>query len=159
MFNEKQTQKFLDFYHDRYKEWDESILETSFRIIEEWIYGVERDEIKARKEELTKILWKKRANSVYKIRSYWPQSVLEKVFWDLYSNYWPKYIYNFCNHFPIVYAWREKLVEEAFSKITKLNTNWKAFVWCFKEKYWSFRTEYEEWLTDEMRNIFNKLIE
>lgn len=158
MFNEKQIQKFLDFYHNRYKEWDETLLQTSTRLIEEWIYAVERDEIKARREELTKILWKKLANSDYKVRAYWPQSVLDKVFWDLYFNYWPRYIYNCINYDPaqFMYPWRWKKILIAFAKLSSMNDA-TLKIGCVKEKYWSFRCEYVEWCNEEMFRIINKL--
>lgn len=160
MFNEKQAKKFLDFYHNRYKEWDETLLQTSTRLIEEWIYAVERDEIKARREELTKILWKKHANSTYKVRSYWPQSVLEKVFWDLYFNYWPKYIYNCINYDPkqFMYIWWHKVIDEAFKKMSRANSTTPTLkIGCVKEKYWSFRCEYVEWCYEPMNDIINQL--
>lgn len=85
----KQSEQFISFYMNRYaKEW-ETTLQCSTRLIEEWVMANKDDEYNTWKEFFTTLLWKK-ANSVYKYRTHWPETVLSKVLNSLRLNYWPK---------------------------------------------------------------------
>lgn len=76
----KQSDMFIQFYKNRY--WDTKEIPT----INE---SSEKNEILIWKSFLSNILWSK-ANKIYKIRSRWRETVLEKVFNSLWMNYWPR---------------------------------------------------------------------
>lgn len=88
MLTDKQQQAFIDWYLERYYsnkgEGMEKPLPLPHVPVEK-----KQEEIEAWKECLTKIIWPKKAKQTYKVRPYWPQSVLNKVFSMLWLWYWP----------------------------------------------------------------------
>lgn len=158
----KQSEQFISFYMNRYaKEW-ETISECSNRLIEEWIYAVQSVEYKAREDFFRKMLWK-RADEVYKMRKYWPETVLHKVMSSARLNYSPKFIRSFTNYskeyIKQQYPWRSKMIIELFDYIqgvcwydNKLNISY------MKEKYWSIRFEYT-WASEEISDMLEWLLE
>lgn len=85
----KQQIEFLKWFENRYVFKWEKISECSERIIKEGIYWDEKSEYEER-EKFFKLLLGKKANEVYKIRAYWPETVLSKVTNSLRLNYSPK---------------------------------------------------------------------
>lgn len=76
----RQSDMFIKFYKNRY--WDTKELPTILESSEE-------NEILIWKWYLSFILWKQ-ANKIYKHRSRWKETVLEKVFNSLWLDYWPR---------------------------------------------------------------------
>ena len=158
----QQSAQFITFYMNRYaKEW-ETTLECSTRLIEEWIYAVQSVEYKAREDFFRKILWKK-ADDIYKVRQYWPETVLHKVMWSMWLNYWPKFIRSFTNYskeyIKVAYPWRSKLIIDCFDDIQ--NKYWcrsELDISYMKEKYWSIRFEYS-WADEEVSDMLEWLLE
>ena len=86
MLTDKQQKAFVDWYIERYYqdyEWEKPYQ------LPELPKDREEEESKARKEFLTKLIGVKKSKSTYKIRSYGPQSVLDKVYSSLRLQYWP----------------------------------------------------------------------
>lgn len=89
----EQSQAFINFYFERYRMPWEYLKDTNERLLNIWIWAeYEKEEELAWKEAINKILWAK-ANKLYKMRSYWKQTIWEKVFGDLWLNYAPKFIW------------------------------------------------------------------
>ena len=88
MLTDKQQQAFVDWYLERYYPNKGEGLEKPLPLPH---IPVEKkqEEIEAWKEFLTKLIGVKKAKQTYKIRPYWPQSVLNKVFSMLWLGYWP----------------------------------------------------------------------
>lgn len=93
MLTKEQSQKFIDFYFERYRMPWEFLKDTNNRLLDIWIWAeFEEEEIQAWKEFINGMLWKQ-ASKLYKMRPYWKQTIWEKVFGDLWLNYWPKIIW------------------------------------------------------------------
>lgn len=86
MLTDKQQQAFVDWYIERYYqdyEWEKPYPLPHVPVENK------ADEIEARRAFLEKLIWPKKAKATYKIRPYWPQTVLNKVFSSLWLQYWP----------------------------------------------------------------------
>lgn len=85
----KQEQEFIKFYKWLYGDTSKSTWTWELPKI-----PAEEEEahIKMWKDKLTKILWPKKAKSLYKMRPYGKQTVLDYVFSRLWMWYWPTVI-------------------------------------------------------------------
>lgn len=95
MLDKKQTDKFVEMYMDRYAiEW-ETTQECSQRVIHEWIewYDISKEMEFFYKDIPYAILWEKQAKSIYKKRMTHNQTRADKVWWELWLWYWPKFIW------------------------------------------------------------------
>lgn len=84
--NKKQQDQFLAWYKNRYK-CDDVIEKTSMMML--WI--TEEEDVAERKHFLRELLWKEYDKKIHTKRLEW--KYWEKVFNDLYFNYWPKWTY------------------------------------------------------------------
>ena len=82
MLTVQQQKKRADWYRELYnlKDWD-PLPHIDIKDKEK--------HVKMRVEFLTKLIWPKRSKAIYKIRPYWPETVLHKVFSSLWLCYWP----------------------------------------------------------------------
>lgn len=85
----KQEQEFIEFYKWLYGDTSKAT----------WTWELpkipaedEEAHIKMWKDKLTKIIWPKKAKSLYKMRPYGKQTVLDYVFSRLWLWYWPTVI-------------------------------------------------------------------
>ena len=86
MRDEKAEEKFIEFYRGLYGDTSKATGTWELPTIKP---EEEEEHIRMWKEELTKILGKKNAKRVWKIRPYWPQTYLDYVFSWLWLGYWP----------------------------------------------------------------------
>lgn len=89
MRDEKKEKKFIEFYRWLYGDTSKAT----------WTWELPRISIseaenhkKMWKDEITKLLWPRRAKAVYKIRPYGPQTYLDYVFSWLWLDFWPTVI-------------------------------------------------------------------
>lgn len=86
MLNDKQQKAFIDWYIERYYkdyEWEKPYPLPHVSVENK------AEEIEARRAFLEKLIWPKKAKATYKIRPYWPETVLHKVFSSLWLQYGP----------------------------------------------------------------------
>lgn len=86
MRNEKAEKEFIEFYKGLY---GDTSKETGTWKLPTISPEEEEEHKRMWKEELTKILGKKNANRVWKVRPYGPQTYLDYVFSWLWLGYWP----------------------------------------------------------------------
>ena len=86
MLTEKQQLEFVERYRSIY--WDTSKATGTWELPH---IPAEKEEEhrKMWEDKLTEIIWPRKAKSIYKIRPYWPETVLHKVFSSLWLCYWP----------------------------------------------------------------------
>lgn len=82
----KQEQEFIEFYKWLYGDTSEATWTWELPKIPK---SKEEEHIKLWRDALTKIIWPKKAKSLYKIRPYGKQTVLDYVFSRLWMWYWP----------------------------------------------------------------------
>lgn len=82
----KQEQEFIEFYKWLYGDTSEATWTWELPKIPK---SKEEEHIKLWKDTLTKIIWPRKAKSLYKMRPYGKQTVLDYVFSRLWMWYWP----------------------------------------------------------------------
>lgn len=88
MLTDKQQKAFVDWYLERYYPNKGEGLEKPLPLPHVHVEK-KQEEIEAWKERLTKIIWPKKAKQTYKIRPYWKETILHKVFSSLWLCYAP----------------------------------------------------------------------
>ena len=86
MLTEKQQKEFIEWYLNRY--YPNGCDDRPYPIPHIDVAKKE-EEIEAWRTFLEKLIWPRKAKAIYKIRPYWPETVLHKVFSSLWLQYWP----------------------------------------------------------------------
>lgn len=157
MLTDKQSKQFIDWYNERYnnpKELPKIYANEEYIEESEWM------------DKLKEILGKK-YNTTYKIRKRWKETILEKVFNELWLEYWPIILPSrrtFTQYTPNtlwVPKWRHEVIINCFDDIQEHidKTGNKNFrVSYLKEKYWSLRVERQwadDWIDEKCSELEN----
>ena len=86
MLTDKQIQQFVERYKSIYGDTSKDT----------WTWEIphiraedEEEHRRMWKEKLTEIIWPRNSKKVYKVRAYWPQTILDRVFSELWLCFWP----------------------------------------------------------------------
>lgn len=86
MLTEKQQLEFYERYKSIYGDTSEATGTWELPHIKK---EEEEEHIRMRNDKLTEIIWPRKSKRIYKIRPYWPETVLHKVFSCLWLCYGP----------------------------------------------------------------------